>query len=225
MITEWTFLEEIFLIPTTEQTFFLFEKISIMRSTLNGLSLFQKKILRQFPHHLRTTSTYKYVTHIISQGAKELWPTRHRVIVQSFHPHSNNFLFARFAWTVLQLAKRLILKGRQRVVIRNVQQADGKKEYKESFYIGKFLERDYGGGANPKKRKSGQDSVNDSEDTCSDSSIVRKGRRESSGESAPDFEPHLAPDVEAHLRKALHEGIRDKGQSRRKTFALNRTRL
>ncbi|KAK0720120.1 hypothetical protein B0H67DRAFT_575089, partial [Lasiosphaeris hirsuta] len=141
----------------------------------------------------------QYVTHIISQSAAELWPTYHTTIVESIHPKSRAYLFARFAWAILFRVKLFVIAGEPRHVIRVARTPAGTKEYKTEHCGGAELENTYGGG----------------------------GRQESSDETAPGVmlpqqlseattpatKVHLEPALEVELRTVLHEVIPQQGET------------
>lgn len=184
-----------------------------------------------------TTPSIRYVTHITSRGAAELWPTYHNTLVESFYSsRSGAYLFARFAWAILIRVKLFVINGRPRHVIRIHKDEEGKIEYKGEYCTGEMLSSEYGGGgsqaATPKTRKSGPDSIandeeNPVESSSEDSDISmdetdglwdimddwkgrgRRRRHESSGETVPDTKVHLASDVEAELRVVLRKGMSD----------------
>jgi hypothetical protein len=180
------------------------------------------------------TPSIKYVTHIISPDAAELWPTHHNTLIESLHNLSHAYLFAHFAWAILFRVKLFVIKGCPRYVSRIYKDEKGKIEYKAEHCTGKMLSSEYGGGgsqaATPKKRKSGlgstaNDEENLTESSGEDSDISmdetdglwdmmddwkgrgRNRRQESSDETVPDTEVHLASDVEADLREALRKGM------------------
>ncbi|KAK3363607.1 hypothetical protein B0T25DRAFT_469841 [Lasiosphaeria hispida] len=159
----------------------------------------------------------QYVTHIISQSAAELWPTYHTTIVESIHPRSQAYLFARFAWAILFRVKLFVIAGEPRHVIRVARTPAGTKKYKTEHCSGAELENAYGGGgskaATPlytRKRRSAQASTATDQDGFSESSgdsdtnmsnmdvrgtagdwieWGRNRRQESSDETAPDVVP------------------------------------
>lgn len=178
------------------------------------------------------TPSTQYITHIISRGAAELWPTYHNTLVQSLHYSSREYLFARFAWAILFRAKLFVIDGYPRHVIRIHKEEEGNIEYKAEYCPGKLLSSKYSGGrsqgATP-KRKFGQSAADDEENPLESSSegshfsmeetdslwdkmddwkeTGRQRRQESSDETAPDTMVHLASDVEVELREALHKGM------------------
>ncbi|KAK3362452.1 hypothetical protein B0T25DRAFT_586752 [Lasiosphaeria hispida] len=103
----------------------------------------------------------KYVTHIISRSAAELWPTYHTTLVESLHSDSRAYLFARFAWAILFRIKLFVTAGRHRHVIRLYRDQTGVIEYKTEYCTGTELQNADGGGGsktatplNPRKRNS-----------------------------------------------------------------------
>ncbi|KAH6614476.1 hypothetical protein B0J18DRAFT_301456 [Chaetomium sp. MPI-SDFR-AT-0129] len=86
----------------------------------------------------------EYVTHIMVGEAWELWPTHHNTVVQSLHRCSREYLFARFAWTILFQVRMFVIGGRHRHVIRRVTTADEEREYKVQYCSGEELEEAYG---------------------------------------------------------------------------------
>jgi hypothetical protein len=111
----------------------------------------------------------KYVSHILSADAAELWPTYHNVIVQNLHPVSRPYLFARFAWAVIFQVKTFVTSGISRHVVRirvtTDTNGEEKIERKKEFLSGRELINSYGGGglksATPKKRSSPTTSADD----------------------------------------------------------------
>jgi hypothetical protein len=106
-----------------------------------------------------TSSSPQYVTHILSTGAAEYWPTYHNILVQYLKTDCRPYLFARFAWTVLLHVKPFINSGDSRHIIRLHVSSDAegtRMERKSEFLSGVELKNSYGGGgsknATPKKR-------------------------------------------------------------------------
>jgi hypothetical protein len=60
----------------------------------------------------------RYITHILLEDIAEFWPLYQNVNVQYLHQHSRPFLFARFAWAILLLAKRFVTNSLPRYIIR-----------------------------------------------------------------------------------------------------------
>ncbi|RMZ92622.1 hypothetical protein DV736_g173, partial [Chaetothyriales sp. CBS 134916] len=146
---------------------------------------------------------------------------------------SSAYLFARFAWAILFKVKLFVIEGQRRYIIRlSGDVKTGKIDYKTESRTGNELKNLYGGGgsktATPKKRKSGQGSTVDQENTAelsdedSDTSMEetddiwdlhvnwKRRDQESLEETAPGVGPdrnvHLAPDIEADLNEALRRG-------------------
>jgi hypothetical protein len=173
-------------------------------------------------------SSPQYVTHIISSSAAELWPIYHNTLVESLHPKSRDYLFARFAWAVLFRVKGFVVAGLPRYVIRLYRDENGKIEYKAERCTGRVLRIEYGGGgsqtATPLKRKCGLGSRVDEEnlaESSEDSDISmeepdilwdvaddwRGSRRRREQMSSDETAPNLEPDVEKDLRKVLRDGM------------------
>lgn len=119
----------------------------------------------------------QYVTRIISQSAAELWPSYHTTLVESLHYKSRAYLFAGFAWAVLFRVRLFVIAGQHRHVIRISRDKTSNVEYKVEYCSGAELENAYGGGEskaatplNQRKRKSGQGSTANEEDSFTESS-------------------------------------------------------
>jgi len=92
------------------------------------------------------TPSIRYVTHIISRDAAELWPTYHNTLVESLRNSSRAYLFARFAWAILFRVKLFVINGYPRHVIRIYKDEESAIEYKAEHCTGKMLSSEYGGG-------------------------------------------------------------------------------
>jgi HNH endonuclease len=71
---------------------------------------FDKRWFAIIPKSIGISAPYspQYVTHILLQGAAELWPTYHNTLVQYLHENAHCYLFARFAWAILLQVKPFI---------------------------------------------------------------------------------------------------------------------
>ncbi|KAL7894689.1 hypothetical protein HDV63DRAFT_383525 [Trichoderma sp. SZMC 28014] len=119
-----------------------------------------------------------YVTHILSPSAAEIWPSYHNVEIRCLSQiHTKKFLFARFAWAILQGVKPFLTAGFKRKIIRVEFTETGEFIQKESDMEGSKLLESYDGGgsksATPLKRKHQRISENDDfEDLSSDESTT-----------------------------------------------------
>lgn len=93
-----------------------------------------------------TSSDSKYVVHIISPDAGELWSMYQNAIVQP-GPRSKAYLFARFAWTILLRVKPFLFAGPKRFILRVTDVDDNKAlQYVCQEVSRQSLLNDYGGG-------------------------------------------------------------------------------
>ncbi|KAL7967090.1 hypothetical protein HDV63DRAFT_383706 [Trichoderma sp. SZMC 28014] len=116
-----------------------------------------------------TSSGTRYVTHVLSLHAAEIWPDYHNIELRCLmQPYGRNFLFARFAWAIIQQVKGFVTNGVQRKVARIITKQSGQVEYLVSDVGGPLLQHLYGGGgsrsATPMKRKFGALASDDCED-------------------------------------------------------------
>lgn len=94
------------------------------------------------------------VTHILSDMAAELWPTYQNIVAQHLPKGSKIYLFARFAWAILQRVKLFVSTGVNRQVLRvHFDDKTGTAEYKDEYIKGPQLNLLYGGSRHPAKRK------------------------------------------------------------------------
>jgi hypothetical protein len=128
----------------------------------------------------------RFVAHILSKDAAELWHTHHNTLVQYLNIDSAPFLFARFAWAILLSVKRFVTANVTRHVIRAVvsTQSIGGNEtqgtkYESQFLQGQELNNLFGGGgskaATPMKRKAQGGSAVDDDDDDDDKSSSEEG--------------------------------------------------
>ncbi|KAK2750047.1 hypothetical protein FQN55_002765 [Onygenales sp. PD_40] len=117
------------------------------------------------------TDPLQYVSHILSKGAAEYWPTCHNTMVQGLRPDSHPYLFARFAWAILRRVKPFLTAGVPRNVIRL--QASNRTEDIETVWnaellTGARLKSSYSGGGSrgavPKKRRLESGSFGENDD-------------------------------------------------------------
>ncbi|KAK1674261.1 hypothetical protein BDP55DRAFT_613011 [Colletotrichum godetiae] len=104
-----------------------------------------------------------YVLHVFGSNMEEFSDMYHNMCVQYLDNTSRQYLFARFAWTILIFVKPFVLAGTTRSVIRNNSQVAGMQWIAEDL-SGSQLSSLYGGGgsrsASPKKRsRQGEDDV------------------------------------------------------------------
>ena len=166
----------------------------------------------------------KLATHILSKMAAHYWPTYHNRPVRHLHNQPAPFLFARFAWAILQNVKTFVLRGLNRSVIQLQLDNEGRRSYPVEILNGNKLISKYGGGgsqnATPlvKRGRSGHDSVVESDDSDSmdhdfwDGNDIWDDKREtwrrrqqnSSEETAPEEtdKPILTEREEADLVRA-----------------------
>ncbi|KAM0471813.1 hypothetical protein ACHAPX_009206 [Trichoderma viride] len=130
---------------------------------------------------------------------------------------SQTFLFARFAWAIIQGVKPFLTAGIQRRIVQVDVTETGEINQKESNMEGSKLQESYAGGgsksATPLKRKAARASEkDDSEELSSDDSnmdadffwefeVGRSGKRRmhSSDDTVPDMVPPLPEGVQEEL--------------------------
>lgn len=159
-----------------------------------------------------------YVTHILSLSAAEIWPSYHNIELRCLSTtHTKQFLFARFAWAIIQGVKPFLTAGIQRRIVQVDVTETGEINQKESNMEGSKLQESYAGGgsksATPLKRKAARASEkDDSEELSSDDSnmdadffwefeVGRSGKRRmhSSDDTVPDMVPPLPEGVQEEL--------------------------
>ncbi|KAL7898190.1 hypothetical protein HDV63DRAFT_410448 [Trichoderma sp. SZMC 28014] len=102
----------------------------------------------------RTSSGTRHVTHIFSTEATEIWPSFHNIKLRCLSQElGREFLFARFAWAVIQQVKPFIIAGDPHKVIRITTNNSNKTEYLATDIGGLELRNLYGGGSTSLKRK------------------------------------------------------------------------
>lgn len=168
-----------------------------------------------------TSSSTRYVTHILLPQAAQIWPNFHNIELQCFSQlYGRRFLFARFAWAILQQVKPFIITGVPRKVIQRIINDSGEMEYPASDIGGLQLKNLYAGGgsktATPLKRKlssanfdceqmSSDNSDMDPDECFDDFTSARDRRMQSSSDTPPDCTPMLPADV----RKELESSVAD----------------
>lgn len=165
-----------------------------------------------------------YVTHILSSEAAEIWPSYHNI---EMHYLSNTnikqFLFARFAWAIIQGVKPFITAGIQRKIIQVDVAQTGENTYKEGNMEGSKLQDSYARGgsrsATPLKRKLLRASENDNlEELSSDDSsmdvdmfwdfeVRRSGKRQM--HSSDDTVLDIVPPLPKHIQEELEASAAD----------------
>lgn len=165
-----------------------------------------------------------YVTHILSSYAAEIWPSYHNIEIRCFSKeNTKQFLFARFAWAVIQRVKPFLTAGINRKVIQVNITDTGDINYKEEDMEGSQLRDLYAGGgsksATPLKRKlqrtsenleglSSGDSDMEPEDFW-DMEFRRSGKRRmhSSDDAVPDVFPILPKGIQEELKASAADLI------------------
>ncbi|KAL6901402.1 hypothetical protein GGI43DRAFT_383022 [Trichoderma evansii] len=157
----------------------------------------------------QTSSGTRYVTHVLLSEAAEIWPDYHNIEIRCLSPdQGRNFLFARFAWTIIQRVRPFITAGFKRKVVRlNNENTDDTDEME-------YLVMDIGGpqlqnlysrcgskSATPLKRKFHELSSGDSDSDMDFNNIwdmeFRKRR----------MSPTLAKDVQKELEASVADLI------------------
>ena len=119
------------------------------------------------PRHSSPASAY--AVHVLgSDGpAAEFHATWHNSEVLNLQDKSRAYLFARFAWAVIQGVKPFVLAGLTRNVVRVAVDKEGTPTWITGLESGKGLDEQYGGGgskgATPRKKRSRSTSAADSE--------------------------------------------------------------
>ena len=98
---------------------------------------FDNRLFAIVPKAIGAT-TARYVTHILLGEAAELWPLFHNTLVQYLAGGASPYLFARFAWAIIQQVKPFVVAGYDRHVFKVRIMRDGG--------VGRELKDDYGGG-------------------------------------------------------------------------------
>lgn len=95
----------------------------------------------------------RYVTHILSREASDIWSNRHTAIVQHMGKRCSEYLFARFAWTILLGIKNFVTSNHHRQVIQFRVVGEDQYEYANERMSGQGLKVKYGGGGStPRSR-------------------------------------------------------------------------
>ncbi|EEH04343.1 conserved hypothetical protein [Histoplasma capsulatum G186AR] len=99
---------------------------------------------------------YRFVAHILQPRGEEFWSNYHNIIVQYLNRFSGPYLFGRFAWAVLFLAKPFILRRVPRSVVRVKRSPQGEVlGYEGTTLTGAQLQSLYGfGGSRSSRGKS-----------------------------------------------------------------------
>jgi len=114
-------------------------------------------------------SAYKYAVHILGADdpAAEFHASWHNSEVLNLQVNTTAYLFARFAWAVIQRVKQFVLGGVARNVVRVAVDEEGTPTWKTGLQSDKWLNEQYGAGgskgATPRKKGSHDTSAADSE--------------------------------------------------------------
>jgi hypothetical protein len=114
-------------------------------------------------------SSATYAVHVLLPGfeAAEFNGLWHNCPVLNLHEESKAYLFARFAWTVIQRVKPFIVQGLDRNVVRVIIDQDQSVQWKVEMRTSGQLLNAYGGGgskgATPLNKRSQAQSAADSE--------------------------------------------------------------
>ncbi|KAB5585667.1 hypothetical protein GE09DRAFT_1071503 [Coniochaeta sp. 2T2.1] len=184
-VTQCTYvLEKAHLVPQDQRTWYL--RNAMQKYSHNGLQdIDNKRNLLNLRIDLRRTLDNKdwvvapkptgsnppfaYAVHVLGSDAPaaEFHTTWHNSEVLNLQDNSKAYLFARFAWAVIQGVKPFILAGVSRNVARVVVDNQGTPTWKTGPESAKVLDEQYGGGgskgATPRNKRSRITSAADSE--------------------------------------------------------------